>query len=156
MRKTIYVPSQEVWDEVKRKADEAGTTVSKYLLGSNHVPDLWVGDQLDRIEEKLDNFLVGDQLDRIEEKIDKFIIKLTEFEGHKNWFHDGKGPKPTEPSAIRKKKIESSKGKDLSPKISRADEEMLKEKMELIASKKPASLTGWVGGFSKAQQVGKK
>ena len=57
MRKTIYVPSQEVWDEVKRKADEAGTTVSKYLLGSNHVPDLWVGDQLDRIEEKLDNFL---------------------------------------------------------------------------------------------------
>ena len=134
MRKTIYVPSQEVWDEVKRKADEAGTTVSKYLLGSNHVPDLWVGDQLDRIEEK----------------IDKFIIKLTEFEGH------GKGPKPTEPSAIRKKKIESSKGKDLSPKISRADEEMLKEKMELIARKKPESLTGWVGGFSKAQQVGKK
>ena len=61
-----------------------------------------------------------------------------------------------EPSTIRKKKIESSKGKDLSPKISKSDEEMLKEKMELIARKKPESLTGWVGGLSKAQQVGKK
>ena len=54
---------------------------------------------------------------------------------------------------IREKKIE--KVKDLSPKISKSEQEMLKKAQELIASKKPESLTGWTGGFSKEQQTGK-
>ena len=45
MQKTIYVKDQAEWDEVKKKADESGMTVSRYLLGSV---------QLDRIEKKLD------------------------------------------------------------------------------------------------------
>ena len=56
---------------------------------------------------------------------------------------------------VREKKIELSRGKDLSSKISPVDEKMLREKMEAIAKKKPESLTGWSGGISKAQQVGK-
>jgi len=63
-----------------------------------------------------------------------------------------------EPSekTIREKKIELSKGKDLRPKISPSDEQMLREKMEVIAKKKPESLTGWVGGYSKGRQLGKR
>ena len=140
MRKTIYVPSQEVWDEVKRKADEAGITVSKYLLGStNHVPN----SQLDRIEKKLDSIISYHKVsETLNDKTNRLI---------------GDDAVSEKPFSIRKKKIKGGKPSD---NIAYADilkaKEMLKEKMELIARKKPESLTGWVGGFSKAQQVGKE
>jgi hypothetical protein len=48
IRKTIYVPSQEIWDDVKAKADGMGLSISQYLLGGKHVSS-----QLDRIESML-------------------------------------------------------------------------------------------------------
>ncbi len=60
MRKTIYVPNEEVWDEVKRNAESKGLSVSQYLLVGNGGTfiaggmDLCAPDQLDRIESKLD------------------------------------------------------------------------------------------------------
>ena len=52
MRKTIYVPSQEVWDEVEAKAKAMGLKVSPYLLGGYHLPN---ESQMDRIERKIDS-----------------------------------------------------------------------------------------------------
>lgn len=53
MRKTIYVPSEEVWNEVKDGAKLAGLSVSQYLLGGGHAD--W--GRLGRIEAKLDKLL---------------------------------------------------------------------------------------------------
>jgi hypothetical protein len=60
----------------------------------------------------------------------------------------GDGIEPT----IREKKIKSSKGKDLSSKISKSDEEMLRKKMSVIAKKNPES----VSKFFNPQPKGKK
>ena len=50
IRKTIYVPSQKVWDEVLLKAKSMGLSMSQYLLGGNHVPIATKG-----IDEELDS-----------------------------------------------------------------------------------------------------
>ena len=50
MRKTIYVPSEEVWKAVKEKAKGMKLSVSQYLLGGNHVPEKVSAGQLDRLE----------------------------------------------------------------------------------------------------------
>ena len=57
---------------------------------------------------------------------------------------------------IRQKKIEEVKDKDLTPKISKSDQEMLERAQELINKKRPDSLMGFNGGYSKESQLKKK
>jgi len=56
MRKTIYVSSEEVWNDVRQKSAGLGLSISEYLLGAKHTPT----SQLNRIEAKLD-LLLGDR-----------------------------------------------------------------------------------------------
>ena len=137
MQKTVYVKDQAEWDEIKKRAEDSGQTVSRYLLGGVS--------QLDRIEKKLDQLLCGKA----------FVVSSGEI-NEKLEIEPGKILPVEKPKTIREKKIESSKGKDLSPKISKADEQMLKEKMDVIKKRRPESLTGFQGGYSKSQQLGKK
>ena len=57
---------------------------------------------------------------------------------------------------IRQKKIEEVRDKDLTPKISKSDQEMLEMAQELINKKRPDSLMGFNGGYSKEAQLKKK
>ena len=115
-----------VLQKAEAESKEKKISLSKVLLGNKVM------------EPSTDYF---GKLDRIEKKLDKICNLL-----------EGDKAKKT----IREKKIESSKGKDLSSKISKADEEMLREKMSIISKKGPESLTGWQGGYSKDRQIGKK
>ena len=56
---------------------------------------------------------------------------------------------------IRQKKIEEVRDKDLTPKISKSDQEMLEMAQELINKKRPDSLMGFNGGYSKEAQLKK-
>ena len=109
-----------VLQKAEAESKEKKISLSKVLLGNKVM------------EPSTDYF---GKLDRIEKKLDKICNLL-----------EGDKAKKT----IRENKIESSKGRDLSSKISKA------EKMSVIAKKKPESLTGWSGGYSKDRQIGKK
>ena len=58
MRKTIYVKSQDQWDEVKSKSKSMGLSISEYLLGVKNIPVKDVSSEvlenLKYIREKMD------------------------------------------------------------------------------------------------------
>ena len=151
MQKTIYVKDQAEWDLIKGRAESAGQTVSRYLLGGVS--------QLDRIEKKLDLLIpkgmpVGEG--RIVNAVGKDSIRDYSVGGKDEQTEIKVGFEDSGEKTIKEKKIELVKGRDLSPKISSVDEKMLKKAQGVIDKKKPESLTGWTGGFSKEQQTGKK
>ena len=62
IRKTIYVPSQGVWEAIKGAAEKDGISISRYIirqcLGSRIVSKTTAStEQLDRIEGKIDKLL---------------------------------------------------------------------------------------------------
>ena len=69
MRKTIYVPSEEVWEDVKRRANGMNLSVSQYLLGGKHIMA-----EVQPFAESMIRAADG-QLDRIESKLDAHIAK---------------------------------------------------------------------------------
>ena len=52
IRRTIYLPSEEVWEGLRLKAAGVGMSVSQYLIG-----EYGIDDRLGRIEGKIDLLL---------------------------------------------------------------------------------------------------
>ena len=157
---SVYLP-KEVADLLSVEEKKRGCSAAKILvesfMGGGTVPESEILKKLDQIDENLDvvaKFSRGSAIE-ILNKLDSLIPKGMP-EGRIKDYSVGGKDEQVEPKTIKEKKIEKVKGKDLSPKISKNDEAMLRAKMEFIKSKKPASLTGWVGGFSKEQQTGKR
>lgn len=111
IRKTIYVPSQEVWNRVKKEASKRGLSVSQYLLGGEVKP-IPVADISPQILENL--AYIRDQIDKL----------------------CGMGSaRPAQPE-----KFESHRPIEKPKKVIKTVED----------------IPVWAGGYSKAQQVGKK
>ena len=101
----------------------------------------------------------------VEENVWKDIRKKAIDEGKSSGdylvdFHESlvENTKPVKPciEIPDQKKIEESKGKDLSPKISKSDEAMLLSKMKGLGIKQPENFIKFNGGYSKDRQIGKK
>ena len=130
MQITVYVP-KDLEGRIREISKRDGVSVQQVLLGSlrDGIPDS-IEARLDRIEEMLKTTLRNSAS---KEPVVQMDNKKT----------------------IRQKKIEEVKDKDLTPKISKSDQEMLEMAQELINKKRPDSLMGWNGGYSKEAQLKK-
>lgn len=156
MQVTVYVP-KELEKRIRGIAKTKEISNQQVLLmpWRERVPEAEVLKKLDVLERKIDALSV----------LPKSMIDPDEFvEGSgadpEKDFIGGVSRKELEETetakkTIKEKKIEKVKEKDLAPKISKADEDMLKKAQDLIKKKRPESLTGWTGGYSKDRQVGK-
>ena len=73
MRKTIYVPSQEVWNEVTAEAKKKGVSISAFLLSG-----VKKDSQLDRIEgllKKLKEFIGPPEKEQGEAQVETLLKK---------------------------------------------------------------------------------
>ena len=61
MRKTIYVPDQEIWDRVVRDAEENNLSVSQFLLGRiiplSPIAENPILEQIRLLHEKIDKLM---------------------------------------------------------------------------------------------------
>jgi len=136
MQKTIYVKNQAEWDEVKRRASDAGQTVSRYLLGNF---------QLDRIESKLDLLIPKGMPKslfegRFSDKVGVPSDAIDEYENDRRI-----DPPVREKGGLTPEEIS---------KLKAAQEGAKKKVPGAIKTVKEAEK--WAGGFSKDRQLGKK
>jgi len=126
MQITVYVP-KDLEGQIREISKRDGISVQQVLLGSlrDGIPDS-IEARLDRIEEMLKTTLRNSAS---KEPVVQMDNKKT----------------------IRQKKIEEVKDKDLTPKISKSDQDMLERAQRLAANKQ----VEWRGGYSKEAQLKK-
>ena len=126
MQITVYVP-KDLEGRIREISKRDGISVQQVLLSplKDGIPDS-IEARLDRIEEMLKTTLRNSASN---EPVVQMDNKKT----------------------IRQKKIEEVKDKDLTPKISKSDQEMLERAQRLAANKQ----VEWRGGYSKEAQLKK-
>ena len=145
MQKTIYVKDQAEWDLIKGRAESAGQTVSRYLLGGVS--------QLDRIEKKLDLLIPNAKAANPEKFESHKPIRDYSVGGKDEQTEIKVGFEDSGEKTIKEKKIDLVKDRDLSPKISKSDEAMLLSKMKGLGIKQPEN---FFNPMSKDRQLGKR